>query len=63
MAKRLPLQVSGGGRSSARQSWNMADAFAMGRAFGISDLIIAELLPDLELAAMAALRERMGGDG
>lgn len=48
---------------AARLSWNMAEALSMGRALGMSELIIAEILPEIEPVVMAALRDKVASDG
>lgn len=50
------LRVGGMGRAYA---FDMAVAFPMGAALGIPALLIAEFLPDIEAAAMAALAQQM----
>ena len=41
----------------------MTTALALGRALGIPEIIIADVLPPVEAVAMAALRERLKPDG
>lgn len=39
--------------------WDMGVALPMGAALGIDGILIAEVLPEVEPAAMAAIHERM----
>lgn len=42
--------------------WDMGAALQMGAALGIDGILIAEVLPEVEPVAMAALRERLTDD-
>lgn len=42
--------------------WDMSAALALGDALGISPLIVAELLPEIEAVMVRKLNEQMAGD-
>lgn len=42
--------------------WDMSAALAIGQALGIAPLVIAELLPVIELVMVRKLNEQIGAD-
>lgn len=43
--------------------WDMAGALALAGALGVSPWLVAELLPDIEAAALSAKNEPTEGEG
>lgn len=42
--------------------WDMTAALALGEAMGLSRLLVAEILPDIESVMVRKLREARGND-
>ena len=57
------MRITGGMSNGCVLGWDMAAAIAMGRALGISAIIIAELLPAIEAVMVRKTNEQAALSG
>lgn len=59
LVRRLRVRVASG-MTMVSRGWDMTEALGLGGALGIPAIIIAEMLPEIEPVAMAALSKGLG---